>query len=72
MRDKRALDGILAECEREVRRGGRIKYNHLWWQDDSLIPHVGKVAMVWSDFYLTELTVFVGDKFIGVIGEWEK
>lgn len=58
MRDKRAEDGILAECERLIRKGGRIKYNNRWWQSDELKPHEGKLAMCWQDYYGIELTVF--------------
>lgn len=62
MRDKRCADGVLAECERIIRKGGRIKFGKLWWQHDDLIPYAGQVAMVWPDYYFTELSVFPNNR----------
>jgi hypothetical protein len=40
-RDIRAPDGIIANGERYVRKGGRVKFAGLWWQSDLLLPFVG-------------------------------
>jgi len=58
MRDKRALDGALAEAERLIRPGGRIKYAGIWWQHDCLKEFVGHTVMVCSDYWRQELSVF--------------
>lgn len=57
--DKRCEDGVLAECNRMVKKGGKIKFGKIWWQDDRLLPHVGEMAFLWPDYYFTEITVFI-------------
>jgi hypothetical protein len=58
--DKRCADGVLAECYRQIRKGGRIKFCKQWWQDDRLIEFEGETVLLWPDYYITELTVFAG------------
>jgi hypothetical protein len=58
VRDRRAADGELAEAERIIRKGGRIKYAGIWWQHDRLKEFVGETVMVCSDYWRTELDVF--------------
>jgi hypothetical protein len=67
MKDKQAADGQLAECMRVVRKGGRIKYARIWWQDERLKAIEGKTVMVCGDYWRTELDVFNLDET-----EWSK
>jgi len=57
MRDKRSPDRGLAEANRIIRSGGRIKYAGIWWQHDRLKDFVGHTVMVCSDFWRQELDV---------------
>ena len=63
--DKRCADGVLAECFRVIRKGGRIKFANLWWADERLAEFAGDTVLLWPDYYLTELTVFAGPSDIG-------
>ena len=56
--DTKALDGVLAECWRLVRPGGRIKYDKEWWQDHALKQYTGDYVYVSADYWRTELSVF--------------
>lgn len=40
--DGRALDGLVSDGERLVRKGGRVKFAGAWWQHDLLVPYVGR------------------------------
>jgi ubiquinone/menaquinone biosynthesis C-methylase UbiE len=62
MPDKRCADGVLAECYRVIRKGGRIKFANLWWKDERLAEFKGDTVLLWPDYYMTELTVFAGPK----------
>lgn len=58
MKDKRAADGELAEAERIIRKGGRIKYAGVWWQDDRLKEFEGCTVIVCSDYWRQVLDIF--------------
>jgi len=56
-KDRRAPDGLIADGERYVRKGGRVKFAGFWWQSDALIPFVGKpVECGGMDYWQTECT----------------
>lgn len=56
-KDIRAPDGVIANGERYVRKGGRVKFAGLWWQHDALIPFVGlPVDCGGMDYWQTECT----------------
>ena len=56
-KDSRAPDGGIADGERYVRRGGRVKFAGFWWQSDKLIPFVGTpVDCGGMDYWQTECT----------------
>ena len=50
--DQRVRDGYsydggnLATGIRRVRKGGRVKFDHHWHQDNALLPYVGKWVRV--------------------------
>lgn len=54
-KDTRAPDGAIAEGERYVRKGGRVKFGGRWWQSDDLLPFVGKPVDCGNmDYWRTE------------------
>ena len=56
-KDIRAPDGKLADGERVVRKGGRVKFAGRWWQSDKLVPFVGTpVQCGGMDYWMTECT----------------
>lgn len=56
--DRKAVDGELAEGERLIRKGGRVKFAQEWWQHASLLPFVGQRLTVSSDYWRTEAYVW--------------
>jgi hypothetical protein len=70
MNDKRALDGQIAQCERIIRKGGRIKYAGIWWQHERLKDFEGHTVIVCSDFWRSELDIFnlptLGNRFLTI------
>lgn len=54
-KDTRAPDGGIADGERYVRKGGRVKFSTVWWQSDKLLPFVGlPVDCGGMDYWRTE------------------
>jgi hypothetical protein len=53
MRDVLAPDGEVDYGSRLVRKGGRLKFNGCWYQDDRLIPYVGQDMVVECDGYMS-------------------
>ncbi len=63
--DTHAQDGMMAGGWRVVRIGGWVKALGAWWQNDKLIPFVGKrVWMTAEDFWLQECAAFVSRRRI--------
>lgn len=63
-RDTLAPDGVTDFGTRLVRKGGKVKFCKSEWQSDDLVGYVGSRVLVQAgDYYLTEITVFLGDSF---------
>lgn len=58
-RDRYCSDGVIASGCRRVEKGGVIRFGGTRWQDDALIPLVGRIVGVhMGDVYCTEINVY--------------
>jgi len=55
IKDVLAPDGEVDYGIRLVRKGGRIKFNGCWYQDDRLIPYVGQYIGTECEGYMSSI-----------------
>ncbi|GBG14604.1 uncharacterized protein NMK_2203 [Novimethylophilus kurashikiensis] len=60
-RDAYCADGVIASGNRIIKAGGVIHFGGTRWQDDALVPLVGKlVGVCMGDVYCTDIEVYWG------------
>ena len=59
-RDRLAPDGLTAYGWRLVHKGGWVKMNKVWFQNDRLLPFVGrKIHVAMNDYWCREALAYV-------------